>query len=289
MKKILFIFIFFISQGLYSDPKNIHLDVSLDSSNLTLNAHHYDYGSNTVAIILHGMRGHRNMEIVNGIANNFIGLNIDSLIPNLSYGINSRNNDFLPCDIKHSHVKDNNIKEVMEWWRYANERYDNIILVGHSMGGQDILSVYKHIMPLQNNYSIKSIMLFAPSSQDYNEIRDSFINSSGVDIEELKTMSLSSYITTDFLGCKKQEVKVESFLSYYDLSGGRDTVSMLSAIDIPTYIFLASEDTYVPETAEKLTDINKDNIQIYTIEGSDHFFRDLYLDDVLDIISGLIE
>ena len=48
----------------------------------------------------------------------------------------------------------------------------------------------------------------------------------------------------------------------------------------------ASEDTITPNTHKIVKDIaaRKTNIELYQVEGSDHFFRDFYFDDLMEIV-----
>ena len=64
---------------------------------------------------------------------------------------------------------------------------------------------------------------------------------------------------------------------------------MLKDIKIKTYVFTASEDVFVPKTHSKISNIINDNIKLIQIDGSDHFFRDLFLDEVIENLANFIE
>ena len=66
-------------------------------------------------------------------------------------------------------------------------------------------------------------------------------------------------------------------------------VQILKDIELDTYIFTASEDTFVPKTHSKISNIDNIKIKLIQIEGSDHFFRDLFLDEVIENLSEFIE
>ncbi len=59
-------------------------------------------------------------------------------------------------------------------------------------------------------------------------------------------------------------------------------------VKINTYIFTASEDNFVPKTHSKLSKISNDNVKLIQIQGSDHFFRDLFLDEVIELLADFI-
>ena len=91
--------------------------------------------SDSIFIILHGTRGHQNLEIISSLRDSLHDNGIDSLSINLSYGIKNRENDFLPCDINHSHTVENSLNEITRWYEYIKELgYKKIYLIGHSRG-----------------------------------------------------------------------------------------------------------------------------------------------------------
>ena len=74
--------------------------------------------SKSIALILHGTRGHQNLELVTSLRDSLLDNRVDSLTINLSYGINNRANDFLPCDIEHKHKQSNSRSEIKLWYEY---------------------------------------------------------------------------------------------------------------------------------------------------------------------------
>ena len=50
----------------------------------------------------------------------------------------------------------------------------------------------------------------------------------------------------------------------------------------PSLVFIGSEDTTVAGLGQELDKISNNNLQTITIEGADHFFRDLYMDEVIE-------
>ena len=49
-------------------------------------------------------------------------------------------------------------------------------------------------------------------------------------------------------------------------------------------IFSGTDDEILLDSYKKIGEIKKLNIKHHIIEGGDHFFRDLYIDDVMEIM-----
>ena len=49
-------------------------------------------------------------------------------------------------------------------------------------------------------------------------------------------------------------------------------------------IFSGTEDEILLDSYKSYEEINKSNVRTVILEGGGHFFRDLYLEDVMDII-----
>ena len=92
-----------------------------------------------------------------------------------------------------------------------------------------------------------------------------------------------------FLHCAKTNVTAASFLGYYDLKE-MDTSLLLRKIKIPVIVLTASDDTVEPDlTADMKKAKRGKNIKLEVIDGASHFFRDLYLEDVVDSVTKFIK
>ena len=56
-----------------------------------------------------------------------------------------------------------------------------------------------------------------------------------------------------------------------------------------TYIFTGSSDELVPLTRNKVEQVKHNNVASFLIEDADHFFRDLYMDDVMEVVLDIIK
>ena len=180
--------------------------------------------------------------------------------------------------------------EIRLWYDYVlKKNYKNIYLIGHSRGGLDIMYFYK-TLDADKKIPIKSLFLLAPIFNNWDqEIRK---------IEKKYNINVNSLLgkpdqklEIDFLGCQNITVNSKTFLSYYVPSRAPDYQKVnleknLYKTSAQIYIITASEDNIAEDTHKLAIPIakNKKNIELDIIEGSDHFFRDFYFDDLLDII-----
>ena len=60
-----------------------------------------------------------------------------------------------------------------------------------------------------------------------------------------------------------------------------DTATALATLALPVLVVTGSEDDVVPEMAADLAGSGA-NVTVVEISGADHFFRDLYADELVD-------
>jgi len=275
MKKFLVIFIIIFSP--YVSSEAIQL--------ANLNAYHQNHSdsSDTIFIILHGTRGHQNLELISSLRDSLNDNGIDSLSINLSYGIKNRQNDFLPCDIEHRHTVNNSINEIKRWYEYIKQKnYKNIYLIGHSRGGLDIMSFYRDL-DVNDQDLINSIFLIAPISDNISDHIVNYKQKDNIDINLIKNNDL---LEIDFLGCENATVTGKSFKSYYHYVDTTNLIDSLKSSLAQVYIITASDDSIAPLTHNRVKESieGKNNLELYLIDGADHFFRDFYFDDLLEIV-----
>jgi pimeloyl-ACP methyl ester carboxylesterase len=300
MKNFLTIFLALFSIHGSAEP------VEIKYNSITLNGFYSSQSekSKSIAIILHGTRGHQNLELITSLKDSLLDNGVDSLTINLSYGINNRVNDFLPCDIEHKHKQSNSQYEIKLWHEYIKKiGYEKIYLIGHSRGGLDIINFYES---LDSKYQepIDSIFLLAPISETWESSLNRYKENYDIDINNF-VYQRDKKLKINFLGCEDATVYSDSFLDYYLIGGDghffnseatrfSDRGLNLHLINTlgKVYVITASEDTIVPDTYRIVKDIiskpiqsKEKNIELYQIDGADHFFRDFYFDDLMEIIT----
>ena len=286
MKNLLSIVLLLFSSYSFSETVTLHMLNGTYSTGVSK--------SKSVAIILHGTRGHQNLEIVASLRDSLLENGIDSLTINLSYGIKNRVNDFLTCDMEHKHRLEDSLKEIELWYDYLeNIGYQKIHLIGHSRGSLDILNFYE-LLSDEKNANIGNIFLLAPISVIWKDIKKKYKNKFGIVMDML--ISQPNYkLKIDFLGCENAVVHSKSFLSYYrygssDISNNALKYFLLKNTG-RVYVVTASEDDIARGTHEMVNSISKkkNNIELHMIDGADHFFRDFYFEDLTEFILDKIE
>ena len=94
----------------------------------------------------------------------------------------------------------------------------------------------------------------------------------------------------DFIYCEKTRATADAFVAYYGPDEDMDTPRLIPRIQAPVVVFAGSEDRVVAglvEKTEPLADGQK--VRLVVIDGADHFFRDLYSEDIADAVAPMIE
>ena len=289
-KKLLFV-IYFIP--LFSFSQTVSINDELENK---LNANYINNDSSKIIVlILHGTRGHKKLELIQTLSERFSDSNIDTLSMNLSYGITNRNDDFLPCDIIHDHLNSKSLSEIRLWFDFIKQKnkYEKIILLGHSRGGLNIAQFYSSL-PDDNKDIISNVIMLAPISDEYSDTIEKINNNTL--IQKIKNNSIENdeVIKINFMSCNNAEVKYATYKDYTHITntdtGNRGSlIGLLNSFSIKTLIITASDDDITPNTYERVSLINNKHINVVQIDDADHFFRDLYFDDMFDAILEFIQ
>ena len=290
---IFFCVVFLLSFSPQLAVSNNHL-ISIKSHNgLVLNA---DLKSNsqsdTIFILVHGTRGYKDMEIIKSLSQKIYDYGYSSLSINLSYDIDNRASEFLSCDRVHTHNEHTSIDEIVSWYRYLeNQDYKNIYFIGHSRGAFNVIQA----MAIINNKNIKAYLL-APVIDTYLGTKNYYDQEHNLPYETLinnkdEFIISDRYPSINFLFCENARVSSSTFRSYLDLSKNQtlypftfSIVDLLKDTNSMVTIFSGTDDEILLDSYKKLNQINQPNISHIIIDEADHFFRDIYLDDVIDII-----
>jgi alpha/beta superfamily hydrolase len=86
-----------------------------------------------------------------------------------------------------------------------------------------------------------------------------------------------------FIYCAEATATAQSVVSYYAPDPRRDTPNLLSRINKPILIVAGSMDTVVEGLESRVAPLaDGATTQLIVIEGADHFFRDLYADELVE-------
>ncbi len=265
--------------------------VSLEYKGLRLNANYISQTDKKkpIYLILHGTFAWHGMELPSTLQSLLEEENHGSLAFSLSLGYDNRSG-FFDCNQKIIGKHDDAQAEIDLWVNYLlSQGYEDIAILGHSRGGAQIASY-----AVLNTQKIKQLILIAPMVWEKNTVHGRFNQSNSTELSKLiassknKPQDLSNI---DILHCKNATISATAFLSYYENTPIKNTPQIIANSKIPTYIYLGSEDPLTKRFTSQQNLFEKNpHISTLFIDGSDHFFRDFYADEIVtDLLKQKLE
>lgn len=274
-------------------------EVSLRYHGVTLNAILEYAGGKTLAdgviLITHGTQAHNNMEMLAYMRSLLKQKGYSTLAINLSLGLDNRHG-FYDCTKPSTHTNTDAINEIGAWVKWLESQgAKKIVLLGHSRGGgQTALYAAERDSPV-----IRAVVLMAPMSFNQAEEAKDFQQRFGKPLAPIlaravalvkagKGDTLLEHVPFMLL-CRDTSVTATSFVSYYAPDPRRDTLTLLPRIKKPTLILIAGADQVQKDLDKKFAPyVDGKRIRLKVIPGSDHFFRDLWMDDSVDQIAAFL-
>ncbi len=276
-----------LTQVGFSQAETVHTQIGL----LTLNANLVqveNWPAGTTLLITHGTLSHYDSELIQTLQTLFEEQGVSSLAINLSLGIDHRLGSY-DCKVAHRHTQEDAPTEMAVWQKWLTTKgVSDIVPLGHSRGGNQTA----RFVASQTGPTISRAILVAPALLEKQNPPDETHKEKNQDLSTFLTQAHSlinagkpdALLSTDFLYCPEAKVTARSLLSYYDVDPQLGTRSLLQKIHIPVLVIAGSEDTTVPGIEQALSSTKKsDSIKVVTIDGADHFFRDLYADDLVEL------
>ena len=89
------------------------------------------------------------------------------------------------------------------------------------------------------------------------------------------------------MNCESVVASPATFLSYYAGDVPKNTPDLLAQVDVPVQVFVGSNDEVASWSDQDRASVaGLGNVRFVENDGAGHFFRDLYLDDVVDAMLG---
>ena len=268
--KIILIFIStFLSISLAAKP------VQSFYKGLTLNANWQDMGKqqSTAFLILHGTWATHKMELPSKLQELLAEQGYSSLSITLSLNINNRTKS-PDCNNTLTSGHTDNLDEINHWLSFMkNKGYENIILVGHSAGGSQIANFSSTTKDL----AVKAQVLIAPMVWSASDMPIDAVNLA-------KTTQQDIIGPVKLLFCDSAMVTAKAYQSYYLSDPVKNTPTLISTTKLPTYVYLGSEDKRITSNFMQQKALFQSNkaVTVKIIDGAEHFFRDLYAEDIID-------
>ena len=282
---ILILVLVVAAQGAYAE------EVKLQQGQLILNANldkAEDWPAGPTVLITHGTLFHNKSELITALQELFLEHGVSSLAINLGLGLNDRHGPY-DCTTPHTHKHEDAVEELGAWLGWLKiQGATQVVLLGHSRGGnQTAWFAAEHDDPV-----IKKVILVAPQTWSPEYAVQSYENNYGKPLapilENAESLvaagkSKTAMENTDFIYCKDTTASAEAVVSYYAPDPRKDTPYLLPKIKKPILVFAGTEDQVVKGLGEKLVPLAEDgDIELEVMDGADHFFRDLYVEDLVD-------
>jgi pimeloyl-ACP methyl ester carboxylesterase len=269
-------------------------EVKLDYNDVTLNAELVQAPGKSLgdgAILLtHGLLAHGRMEIIDALQKLLAARGFASLAPTLSLGLDDRHGMF-DCALRQRHTHDTAVAEIGVWTAWLKTHgARRIVLAGHSNGGTETA----RFAATRLDPAVVALTLLAPGTWNSTEVAAQYEQTHGMPFapelayaEALVASGRGDAILEDvaFLQCDHAWVSAASFISYYGNDPMLDTPRLLARIVPPVLVIAAGRDQIVRDLPMRIGPLaDGRNVTLVTIDGADHFFRNLYAEDAADAI-----
>jgi pimeloyl-ACP methyl ester carboxylesterase len=285
------IFSIFVLVSIVSAPGVYAEEVKLNYENLTLNASlekRQDWPAGPTVLITHGTLSHNKSELISVLQQLFLENGVSSLAINLGLGLNDRHGPY-ECSTPHIHQHEDALGEIGAWLGWLKTQgVEQVVLLGHSRGGNQTAWFAAE----QDDPVISKVILIAPQTWNAEAEASSYEKSYGKPLAPVLKKSQSLVATghpetlmehTDFIYCADAVVSAQAMVSYYAPDPRKDTPYLLPKINKPLLVFAGSEDQNVRGLGETLAPLAESGaIELEVLDGADHFFRDLYAEDLVD-------
>jgi pimeloyl-ACP methyl ester carboxylesterase len=250
-----------------------------------------------VVLLLHGTLGHHRMELIASLQEFLRESGVNSLAVTLSLGLNERRGMF-DCTIEQDHRHDDAVNELDSWISWLGERgAKSITLAGHSRGANQVaLYLARAGSPL-----VKRAVLIAPPADNADTLAQGYESRFRTQLAPLMGQAEvqranaegegGSALIEDigFLLCPQARVTADAFLNYYTDDRRFLTPALLANVKLPVLVVIGDQDEGAGRLQQAIQNAALgQNISFGTLAGADHFFRDLYAEDLANEIAKFV-
>lgn len=253
-----------------------------------------DWTHGPVLLMTHGTLAHNRMEIIRTLQQVFKERGYSSLAINLSLGLSGRKGMY-DCPTPHDHRHTDAMDEIGFWLDWLKGRgVESAVLLGHSRGGNQTAWFAAE----RDDPAIKGVILVAPPvwsaeaeaahyTKDYGKALAPLLADARKRVDDGRGDEM---MDVDFIYCKDTRATARAFVSYYEADERRNTPSLVKKIEKPVLVFAGSEDKVVEGLIEAMEPVAAaDNVRFEVLDGADHFFRDLWSEDIGDVGAEFID
>lgn len=275
----------------------IAADVQVSHGGLKLNGNLELAQGRTVAdgvvLITHGTLAHGRMEITQSLQEMLKDRGLSSLAITLSYGLDNRSGMY-DCAVPHTHRHGDAVAEIGAWVGWLKSQgAGSVTLLGHSRGGNQTAWYAAE----QRDPVVGKVVLVAPMVQDAAGIasgyQKSFKKDVGPVVERARELaakgSKDPMKPVDILYCPDTAATPESFLSYHAYDPHFSTPDLVGKIGVPVLVIVGGADDTLPGLDKTFAPrLSPGKVEMIVVDGADHFFRDLYGEEVADAVVNFV-
>ena len=223
---------------------------------------------------------------------------LNSLAITLSLGLPKRAG-MMDCKLEQDHRHADAGDEIIAWVEWLQKKgASRVSVIGHSRGAsQAALSVVERM-----DAGVTSLILAAPLHQSEAEIEKRYEQSFGKPLAPVLGIARKHVedgegdVLMDvpgFLHCSQARVTAAAFQDYYAPDPQYDVVNLLGQIHIPVLLVVAGDDKLMPSLPTAIDAASTAGrlprqLELANIEGADHFFRDLFGEELADSITAFV-
>jgi pimeloyl-ACP methyl ester carboxylesterase len=272
-------------------------EVKLAFGGMTLNAVFTLAPGKTLAdgivLLTHGTMAHNDMQIIRSLRTLLQARGLNTLAINLSLSQDDRHGIY-DCARPHRHKESDGPAEIAAWVAWLKQQGAGpITVLGHSRGGSQTAR-YAAAKP---DPAVKKVVLVAPATWDAAKAAAAYEARNRTPLKPLlekaealvKTGKGDTIIEgVDFLTCPKSPISAATFVDYYGPEPRRDTPAVVGDIKLPVLVVVAGGDTIITDLPEKMKGRIGSNVVVKTVADADHFFNDLFADDLVDVVAAFV-
>ena len=274
-------------------------EVKLPYQGMTLNASLEksadSWPAGPVVLMTHGTLAHSGMEIMAGLQSMFADRGISSLAINLALGLDDRPAGMYDCATPHTHRHTDGVAEIGAWLDWLKKQgAEKVALLGHSRGGNQTA----RFAATTPDPVVTAVILIAPQTWSADYAAADYEKRYGKPLAPVlaraqKLVDAGKGDTpmdpVDFAYCEQTSATAAAFVSYYANDPDMDTPRVIPGIGVPVLVVAGSEDTAVKGLPEKVGPLaDGERVRLLVVDGADHFFRDLYSEDIADAVAELL-
>jgi len=293
-----FAFVGFVLAGWFGASSCEAEEIKIKHAGLALNAEFQLAEDKTledgVVLLVHGTLAHNGMDTIRNLAEVLKERGFNTLAINLSLGIDDRHGMYdSKTPSRHKHL--DALDEIAAWLDWLKSKgVGDVVLFGHSRGGNQVA----RFLSEKGDNKISRGVLLAPATWNAERAANGFKRSHGKPMADvlakaeglLRADKGGEMLTkTGILFCKRADVTAASFVSYYRPDPRFNTPTILEESKVPVLVIAGGKDNVVkglPEAVEPMA--NGKLISFGLVDDADHFFLDLFAEDVADVMEEFL-